>query len=614
MAALTVLFAGGLAHGQGTTRPTVSQSGERSEFAQLVHAQIEAQLLSIASGDEFVAARDQVFRLFQQVARRADASDKELWREAAYASRLVRLLDDAEPDERASLMQCFLDNESFGQALAFACRGNDDLHGVFELVNRFRRERADSLATHGNLAAAICLVHDKPLKRRINENAVESPDPLAIYDYFRSNEAGMRFGVRNIPVELLIYVVDVTSSIDELRWAHKQYRQQQNIGALFFTIEYDHDHLQGKPKKVTQAGFNLLNIARYGGVCADQAYFACSVGKALGVPTAYTVGASGEVSHAWVGFLQSDPRRAWWNFDSGRYEAYQGVRGVVTDPQSGRRVPDSSIALLAEFVTARELDRYATIGMTDGALWLISGIDEAGLVERPGAPIDHAVADAPKGEPSKVRSSSKEDALALLEAALRQCPGYAEGWFLLRRLASEGKLNLNDKKKWANVLHRLCGEQYPDFYLAVVGPMIETVDDVEEQNALWNAAFRTFQKRHDLAAEVRMQQAMMWRTHGEARKAGQCCEDIIERYANAGPFVLQALNMASELLIELKQPQRIVALHEKAWSLTKKPKDMAREFFTQSNWYRVGLRYAETLKEAGRSAEAEQVRSTIGVR
>jgi hypothetical protein len=78
--------------------------------------------------------------------------------------------------------------------------------------------------------------------------------------------------------------------------------------------------------------------------------------------------------------------------------------------------------------------------------------------------------------------------------------------------------------------------------------------------------------------------------------------------------VLEALTVATQLLSELDQANRIPALYEKAWSLTRKPQDMAGEFAVQSNWFRVGLRYAEILASVGRGDEAAKVREAIGVR
>jgi hypothetical protein len=142
--------------------------------------------------------------------------------------------------------------------------------------------------------------------------------------------------------------------------------------------------------------------------------------------------------------------------------------------------------------------------------------------------------------------------------------------------------------------------------------MIETVDDAKEQNALWNAAFERFGKRHDLAAAVRMSQAEMWRKHKEPAKAGQCYEDVIDRFANAGPFVISALKEAEEILREARDGRRVLALYERAWSRIKRPRDMAGAFAKQSNWYKVGSMYAKRLDEAGLGGDADKVRTAIG--
>jgi hypothetical protein len=584
-------------------RPKVA---EPSLIAQHYRPLLDADLERIANGGDVDAGSKSLQHVFDDIAVRADAGEHDLFIDAAAAMRLTWLVYGAEESTRAPMMEFLLEHDEFARALAFtADPGADDVDAMFALIERLRERHADSLDSYASLAAAICVVHDKPLKRGINENMTVAPDPVALYEYFVVNEEHLVFPVRNMPAELLIYVVDSTASIDDMRWALSKYRNHRKIGELFFSIEYDYDHLKGERKKVTEAGFNLPNIARHGGVCADQAYFACAVGKSIGVPTTYTVGASGEVAHAWVGFLESTPRAAWWNFSSGRYEAYQGVRGVVIDPQKNQRVPDSTIALLAEYATAGERERYATIAMTDAAIRLLDASDGRTII-----PFEVS-----ETEYEPVRSATQKDGLELLEQALRTCPGYATAWFTVATYARHGEFSFEEKQKWATVLHRLCGEKYPDFYFAVVAPMIESVDDVEEQNRMWNAAFRTFQKRHDLAAAVRMQQAEMWKKHGDNSKAGQCCEDVITRYANAGPFVLHALQVATSLLAEMNKRERIPALYEKAWALTKKPDtSWAPEFYRQSNWYRIGVKYSEELAKVGRGGDATNVRTAIGAK
>jgi hypothetical protein len=443
------------------------------------------------------------------------------------------------------------------------------------------------------------VVHDRLLARKINENTAQATDPRAIFDYFAGNEKRMLFGVRKVPAELLIYVVDTTAGIDEMTWALGRYAGDSAVGARFFDIDYDYEHvIDGDPKEVTVAGWSLPNILRYGGVCVDQAYFAVTVGKAIGVPTAYAFGADSTVSHAWVGFLQSRGNNAWWNFDVGRYPAYQGVRGNVLDPQIRKPVPDSYVSLTAELAGVDATDRWAAVAYTDAAVRVLELAQQDDAAPR--------AADETTDGPS-----ASETALDLIERGLRLSPGYARGWMTMRGLAAEGKMSLEQTTRWADVLHRLCGRRYPDFYLAILRPMISGIDDVKQQNALWNKAFALFRNRHDLAASVRMSQGRMWREAGDTARAGQCYEDVIFRYANAGPFVLSALKEAEKLLAQAGRDDKVLQLYDRAFAGIKRPPSIAVPFYRQSNYYRVGKRYADRLQQAGYGRQSAAILTRI---
>ncbi|MHC5005254.1 MAG: hypothetical protein ACYTJ0_19300 [Planctomycetota bacterium] len=572
-----------------------------------VGERLNATLEAFAAGGDAAAARGAVDELFDQVVAYADESGTALLVETAVARRMVTMLADLEAPARGELARLLLERPRLAVALLLMIRPElESPEEIFAVLRHLAASRGDQLEPFANLAAAICVVHDRAPRRRVNENVAVAADPLALFDYFVANEPRMLFGIRDVPPELLVYVVDSTASIQEMSWALGRYAGDTNVGARFFDIEYDHQHVQGAPKKVTQAGWNLPNILQYGGVCADQAYFASTVGKSIGVPATYTRGRSGEVSHAWVGFLQSDGRRAWWNFGTGRYGAYLGVRGNVVDPQINRTVPDAYVSLLADHAMSRRADREAAAALTDAA---------ARLDELRGAGRDLDVPPPEGGRARPRRETTVAAELDLLEQALRSSPGYARAWSRVQDLAAGDELSLADKKRWAEVLHRLCGERYPDFYLEVLEPMVATVEDPAEQNKLWNAAFRQFQARPDLAASVRLAQAQMWLEQDEPVKAGRCYEDVIERYANAGPFVLTALREAEKLLRTSGDPRRVLALYDIAWRRTKFP-DRGRTgvFFHQSNWYRIGSLYATRLEQAGLARQAASVRATLANR
>ncbi|MCH7847327.1 MAG: hypothetical protein IIB53_03085 [Planctomycetes bacterium] len=585
----------------------VSRHASADELADQIRGQTTAALDALEQSGDFEQAQAALQQQFDQVIASADRKDKQLFRDAAFALRMVRQLKQVDEAVRVELLKYLQDNAALATTLAFLIKPDrDDPAKVYALLNKLRNHRADRLDDYANLVAAICVVHEDPFRRRVNENVGQSPDALAIFDYFVANEKRMLFGIRDVPAELLIYVVDTTASVAEMTWALSRYAGDPAVGARFFDIEYDLDHFRrGQPKKVTLAGYNLPNILRYGGVCADQAYYAMSVGKSIGVPTAYASGRASTVSHAWVGFLQARGANAWWNFDMGRYAEYQGVRGNVFDPQIRRRIPDSFISLLAELARTSRADRQAAAAFTDAALRLLSGSQATA------EPTGGFVEDAPR--PARVvEDLDVETILELIETALRISPGHAAAWMVVRDLAENGHLTLTQKKHWSAVLHRLCGSHYPDFYLTILRPMIESIDETTEQNAMWNKAFALFADRHDLAAEVRLAQGLMWQNAGEPTKAGACYEDVILRYANAGPFVVTALRRAEKILRTAAQGRKILMLYDRAFNSINKPKDMAGPFFRQSNFYRVGKMYAQRLQEAGLHQQAAAVLRQIG--
>ena len=147
--------------------------------------------------------------------------------------------------------------------------------------------------------------------------------------------------------------------------------------------------------------------------------------------------------------------------------------------------------------------------------------------------------------------------------------------------------------------------------VTVLGPMIAGVDDAREQNLLWNNAFKLFQRRLDLAAAVRMAQGRMWEAAGEPRSASQCYEDVIGRYANAGPFVIGALDSLEKLLHRAGRGERVLMLYEQAFRSIKRPQEMAGPFFRQSNFYKVGSSYVDRLMQAGMWQRAAAIRSLI---
>lgn len=586
-----------------------------------------------------VAEADQAFVLLVTYGTERDA---DAFREAAAARRLLLQLDAVDPEQRKELLPYLREHDELAKHMAFTVPSTEKAKTAYALLARLIKERPQVVGKLPNLAAAIAVVHDKPLERRVNENKVKAADPVALLDYYATNESRMFFGLRNMPPDLLAYVVNTTCSVNDLTWANRNYAGNRNVGELFFNVRYDWNAFTLRStKEVTKQGYTLPNILKYGGVCADQAYFATEVAKAIGVPAAYTRGADAEVSHAWVGFLQNDARGLHWNFDAGRYESYRNVRGDVVDPITRDNLPDSYVTLLAESATASPASLQTAAAYAEAAFMLIPeaagpiGVVTAGnssnvptlstktsatgaLLSPPKSatsPKSSASGPAPAIPPELAeaglvaRPRTIQSALDLIEMGLHQNESYAPGWSAVGRLAESGEMSLDQKRRWAGLIQKLCGQKYPDFAVALLDPMIRTVDDSAAQSRLWDALYASVQQaRPDLAAQVRIRQGEMWEKKGDMAKAGQAYEDVIRRYVNTSPYALTAVQKAEGLLKQIGQQDKVLTLYKQAATAVMRPDSMmAPEFMKQSNWYKIRAAYARKLEEAGRSNEARAV-------
>ncbi len=592
--------------GQSPARPAAMEAWAEGRIAEIL-----AQGDMAEGGPDLAAMHRELSAVFDALIAYGDERRAEAWVEAAKWRRLSAFFKDAPRQRQGPAWGVLRANPTFAGHLAFALHEDDDANGMSRLIVRLAGDHGEAgrLETFGALAAAVCVVFEEPLHYDINENRVNSPDPVALFGYFVENERALVFNPRNMPPDVLIYLVDVTGTIDELKWALRKHRGDRRIGARYFDIKYDYEHFRrGAEKQVTREGFTLANIEKYGGVCADQAYYAMTCGKAIGVPTTYVVARSAEVSHAWVGFVEGRGSRAEWNLEFGRYDAYKGVKGDVFDPQRRERISDGDLAFLAESMTEPREQRWAAAALTDAGIRLL---ELEGSAEEYPPPYPLAVKtsrDLPRTRPPTLA-----DALGLVETGLRRTPGYRRGWEVIRDIAADGRLSYEQKQNWAKVLDRLAGSKYPDFTLSVLRPMIETVEETRAQHELWERALRICSGRSDLIAEIRMAQGRLWEREGDKNKAWACYQEVIQRYTNDGPFVIDALKSAERLLRVSGKNNQIGDLYEDAWERVRPPQQMAEQFMRQSNYFRIGLRYADLLDRSGRTNVASRVRGKIGL-
>ncbi len=504
----------------------------------------------------------------------------------------------------------FAEHPNFTNELGLLVKPADKAANVLVLADLLMRERSAQIERYPALAATLCVVHDDQggdaLERRINENTPQASDPLAIFDFFVNNASRMSIPPDRLPALAMIYVVDVTETPQQLQWALDRYRTNPMIGDRFFEIEYDFMHFQqNKPKRVTSepGEYNLEKIKRLGGVCADQTYFAMSVAKACGIPSAYVRARGADVSHAWVGFVEMRGRRAEWNFDAGRYEQYQNLRGSLIDPQTLESISDGRAGVLGGAMSASNEQVLDTLA-------------SAKIVERMRAgawSVPESMELETRGNIRAARTDSIEDQLALLRSTLSKCAGVPRAWDQIVELAEADKLDEKQMDVWARAVMQLAGRQHQDFAYDFLMQLIVTIDEPSRQHELLEWAFSQFRARPDLAAGVRFEQGHLWSMNDNLEYAWLAYQDVVDKFINDGPMAVTALSVMESMLKASGKENQIIPVLEQAIRRTNRPEQMSEQFASQSNFYRINMQLAKAYERAGRIQDAQRIKTMLGM-
>jgi len=594
------------------TKPAAKPAGKptptKGNDAKEAKAFVDGVLAQAATDGNTTKALEALNLRRDQIIAWEDASKSASeMRELTRGVRLLTLVAAGPEGKRAARLKAFGEHPKFATELAFLVRMDHDKPiRVLEIADELLAAYEDRVEDLAALAAACCVVFDEPLSRQLNENRVESAPVKDVFAFLGGVSGRMVMNPRQTPAELLAYVVDVTSPNNELAGVEARYRGDANVGKRYSDIQYDTESFRdGKPKKVTVAGFSLPNIQKHGGVCIDQAYFASQVGKTLGVPTVIVVGKGSGVSHAWIGFLTRRGGAIAWDMTQGRYEGYTNVQGTILSPQTRQEITEGELNVLASFASEPVADRRDAVGLVDAALRVrdLAG----GRAKYPPA--------KPEGVADNATPATLNDALrlSLLEDAARRSPGLTTIWEEVTAMSSAKLLDSAARKRWAEGLVGWCMKKYPDFACDTLIPLIASVEDVKQQDQLWEWAFKAFAGKPSLAARIRFANAEMWEKANRPDEAWKCYSEVIARYINDGAEPIIAGQRVMLLLSKNNRPATdAIPLFAESWKRTQRPSQMAAQFATQSAWYQFGTIYAELLKRANRQKDADLVLKQLG--
>lgn len=600
------------------SKPTPSAPAKATRAGAPLSSYVAERVASILKvlddGGDLAKAQAGLRTLLDVCLAYAPATEGSAFAEIVGPLRLVDQLSALPKSAQGAALKYLRANPALAAELAFAISETDTVPAAYRVLEQLRAAHGDRIAAYPALTAAVCIVYDRPHEPatagppkkdppKKDAPKVDPIDPAQVLGYFVRNEARMAFGLRSLPVECMTYLVETSAGIDELEWAGQKYAGDRNIGKRYYDIVYDTAAFKyNQDKKVAAAGYTLQNIARVGGVCQEQAYFAAHAARAIGVPGAHIYGRSGDVAHAWVGFLQDRGGALVWNMEEGHYDDYEDLEGTLIDPQSGRWISDSQFAMSADVIPLSVTARRSAVALVDAAkrLEVIENTKAAYPPERPAG-----IA----GLRTKPRTADLAGRLELLSASLAENWASPRAWDAIA--AAAPRMTSSDRRTWFNQLWSRCGQKHPRYAYHVMAAMIQGVEDPRDQSAAWDWAFDRFHNVPDLAADTRIRQGKCWEAAGDKARAYQAYVDAAHRFANDGPFVVDALGLAEALLDSSGKTEAIAEMYKDAWRRISRPENTSANAFRQSNFYRVGDRYAAVLDKLGRASDAATVRKQI---
>ncbi|HZP60201.1 MAG TPA: hypothetical protein VFB27_07735, partial [Opitutaceae bacterium] len=333
----------------------------------------------------------------------------------------------------------------------------DLLPNSLGILSELQARNPEKFSRYANLALAIALVYDVPPPPNWPHSQVSStvlprrlPAPADAFAFWiRADENGRTLQhLADLSASELKFVVDSPTPAAELEWAQTNVSiTLSTLGKLYDIVRYRVDRTQQNQYSWPSDRYDLQTIVEKGGICVDQAYFSCEVGKAKGVPTLLFSGAGRDAWHAWFGYLDQNRH---WQLDAGRYASQQFITGFALDPQTWGTLSDHDLKFLAEGFRLYPAWRQACMNADFAMAYLADG--------------------------------RLKEAVRAARAAVNYDPRHLDGWETL--LTAQARLGASPLER-ENVLREMkqAFRNYPDIEAIVVHSIADSMRARGERSA-----------------------------------------------------------------------------------------------------------------------------------
>ncbi len=547
----------------------VGRAIERAELAALREA-AEAELQHLLAGTP--RSTEQIDRLIRIAAVRQ------------FALHFDREGSDTEPfdDTQRRTMQWLAEQPRLFATVALAMEPEDDPAGVLRVLEHLRRAEGDRLERFAELTTAFAVVWDQPPDEPRSlgeqfEHAVE------LFRYYVNHNADMRYDLTGMPWDLAIYLADGRASVEEYRWVRSQRRydarRTQAMGEVYFDVPYDRAGLYtGQWQGVHGRPYTLANLRQIGGVCKDQAYFACHVNRAFGIPAVICAGRSGRGVgyHAWIGYLKPQGDGAAWDFNTARYAEHRFWSASVEDPQTRAEMTDGDVSVRGRLFGVPIRQRLMSTAI------------------------------------ARIHDLFDSDRRAeLLKLAIDTSPGNLAAWWALADHYGGEGADLRDVAEMLRVVRQFTLNRYDEFGFEL---FIRTIrgQPARVQFQLVVSNRDMFRRRPDLSSRLQIVQGKLMEKMDNTRGALSLWTQVARRNVEHPPVLLDATDRIDASLRRQEQLERLVVVYRTIWETMNAPSPSAYAWTTP--WFLVGQRYAQALEDTGDRAAARRIRERLDQR
>ena len=476
--------------------------------------------------------------------------------------------------DRVSIAELWASHPDFVGALARVFTESNNDGNVLELARGIAEDQAEPLADYPQLAAAICVVLDRPHRYpglgAIRPSGVEVFGAL-VYAY--EDQRVMALDIGALPAEILVFMTDIALTGQGIEQTIDE-RRSANPLALYRQVPYKQAGLLAGEAAPEPEDFTFQAIADRGGLGPLRSFYAEQIGQIFGWPVSVATGRLGDERFQAPVFLEYERRRYAWNLEAIPDHPSLAF-GTAEHPVTLEPMPLSHLVATADLAKAGTEDTRAA--------WAL------------------------------LRASQETDTaagVALLKAAQELTQGFSEAW--PRSLAADLQAAEDEPTGPQRVLTEFfdrTSEISPMLATQVALETIGSLDGRQTELLEWLALTSRRDPHRYAAAQLALGDAAL--ESGDRDAATKAYEELLNRQADATPLAMDALARLEALLTQDGSAGGVMELYGRTHRRLRAPRTSQEAQVRASAFMVVGERYEQMLRDAGRTREADRLRQQL---